>query len=176
MLKSFENIKGYVKISITKVIIDDIVFKLHYRATFLILMVSTVLVTQRQFIGEHIKCISDAGVKLEVINTFCFFSSTFTVVRSRLNHHFSVHGLQFDFRNSKAKNFDESALIAGYLPHPGIGTFVEGEDDIVYHAYYQWVPFVLFVQAISFYIPHFIWKNKEGAVSAMYNNFKRFIR
>ena len=32
----------------------------------------------------------------------------------------------------------------------------------VRHAYYQWVPFVLFLQGLMFYIPHFLWKTFEG--------------
>ena len=35
-------------------------------------------------------------------------------------------------------------------------------DERVYHAYYQWVPIVLFFQAICFYAPHWIWKQIEG--------------
>jgi hypothetical protein len=29
---------------------------------------------------------------------------------------------------------------------------------VVKHAYYQWVPFVLFLQGVMFYIPHYLWK------------------
>lgn len=36
------------------------------------------------------------------------------------------------------------------------------EDEKVYHAYYQWVPIVLSLQAIMFYAPHWIWKQLEG--------------
>ncbi len=36
------------------------------------------------------------------------------------------------------------------------------EDERVYHAYYQWVPIVLTLQAIAFYAPHWIWKQLEG--------------
>lgn len=42
------------------------------------------------------------------------------------------------------------SLSPGYVTgtsvvHPGIGPHTN-EDDKVYHAYYQWVPFVLFLQ------------------------------
>lgn len=36
------------------------------------------------------------------------------------------------------------------------------EEPIKRHAYYQWVPFVLFLQAISFYLPHLFWRSWEG--------------
>lgn len=47
------------------------------------------------------------------------------------------------------------------IPHPGIGPVLP-DDDIRYHAYYQWVPFFLFAQAISFYLPHLLWRSWEG--------------
>jgi innexin len=36
------------------------------------------------------------------------------------------------------------------------------EDPVRHHAYYQWVPFVLFSQAIMFYLPHLFWRSWEG--------------
>ena len=74
-----------------------------------------------------------------VINTFCFFTTTFTVVR----------------------HLNESMLKENSLPHPGIGPVLPN-DEIKYHAYYQWVPFVLFAQAISFYLPHLFWRSWEN--------------
>jgi hypothetical protein len=42
--------------------------------------------------------------------------------------------------------------------HPGLGPET-GEETV--HAYYQWVPFVLFLQGVMFYIPHYLWKAFE---------------
>lgn len=93
----------------------------------------------RQYIGEHIRCITGGSIPEHVINTFCFFTTTFTVVR----------------------HFNESVLQDGNIPHPGVGhTYLD--DPVKYHAYYQWVPFVLFLQAIMFYGPHYVWRNMEG--------------
>ena len=44
----------------------------------------------------------------------------------------------------------------------GVGPYVPHEDFIQIKAYYQWVPFVLFLQAIMFYVPHVIFKWAEG--------------
>lgn len=52
-------------------------------------------------------------------------------------------------------------LQSGALPHPGIGPVSE-DDPIRHHAYYQWVPFVLFAQALMFYLPHKLWRSWEG--------------
>lgn len=40
--------------------------------------------------------------------------------------------------------------------------FTPGEKR-VYHAYYQWVCFVLFFQALLFYVPRYFWKAMEGS-------------
>lgn len=47
------------------------------------------------------------------------------------------------------------------VPHPGIDKYTPGEKR-VYHKYYQWVCFVLFLQAVMFYIPRYLWKMWEG--------------
>ncbi|XP_076387857.1 innexin inx7-like [Megachile rotundata] len=144
VLAMFSVLKDHVKLKVSEsdVAIDSIVFKMHYRVTFLLLLAGTLLVTGRQFIGEHIRCIGGAGMtdeQIKVINTFCFFTSTYTVV----------------------KHFNATSVELGEIAHPGVGP--AGKDDrVVHHAYYQWVPFVLFLQAICFYAPHYLWRNVEG--------------
>lgn len=120
------------------VVTDNLIFKLHYRLTFLFILVCTVIVSSRQFVREHINCISDHSVQ-RVINTFCFFSSTFTVV----------------------KYHNASSVVGSRVAYAGVGPHTP-EDEVTRHAYYQWVPFVLFFQALLFYLPHFIWKNIEN--------------
>lgn len=34
----------------------------------------------RQYVGEHIKCQTDKSIPDHVIDSFCFFTTTFTVV------------------------------------------------------------------------------------------------
>lgn len=40
-------------------------------------------------------------------------------------------------------------------------------EKIRFHSYYQWVQFMLFFQAITFYVPHWIWKMWEGGKICM---------
>lgn len=47
------------------------------------------------------------------------------------------------------------------VPHPGVDKYSPGEER-TYHKYYQWVCFVLFFQAVMFYIPRYLWKMWEG--------------
>lgn len=55
----------------------------------------------------------------------------------------------YTYQNKIISNFSNS------------GKEVNG-NTIIYHSYYQWVPFMLFFQAILFYAPHWIWKMWEG--------------
>ena len=43
------------------------------------------------------------------------------------------------------------------MAHRGLGPDTP-ETETVYHNYYIWVPYVLFLQAICFYVPHWLWK------------------
>ncbi|XP_043500466.1 innexin inx7-like [Polistes fuscatus] len=140
-LTTFAALKDHVKIKVSEdaASIDNIVFRLHYRVTFVALLVGSLLVSARQYVGEHIRCIADTSIKLNVIETYCFFTSTFTVV----------------------KHMNGSYVNNGEIPHPGVGP-VSKDDEVVHHAYYQWVPFVLFFQALLFYMPHYFWRKAEG--------------
>lgn len=141
MLRAFDDVRKNFVFKPKAYTIDNFAFKLHYRVTTLMLLLATVLVTSRQYIGEHIRCISDSGVANHVMNTFCFFTATFTVV----------------------KHLNDSLLDSEYLAHPGVGPIgTNSEEPIKRHAYYQWVPFVLFGQAIMFYFTHLLWKKLEG--------------
>lgn len=103
----------------------------------------------RQYIGEHIRCLTGGAPTIpeHVMNTFCYFTTTFTVVR----------------------HFNETLLQLGVLPHPGVGP-VEPDENIQHHAYYQWVPFFLFGKSIFFYLPYLLWKNFEGR-NTLFLNF-----
>lgn len=61
----------------------------------------------------------------------------------------------------QVRHLNETMLKYQAIPHPGIGPILPN-DEIQYHAYYQWVPFALFAQAISFYMPHLFWRTWEG--------------
>ena len=121
---------------------DNSVFRLHYKATTALLLVCCLLVTHKQYIGDPINCIVE-GVDEKVLNTYCWIQSTFTV-----------------------PNRATGEKIGEHVPHPGVATPEEG-DELKYHKYYQWVCFMLFFQAILFYVPHYLWKMWEGGKCQM---------
>lgn len=134
--------------------IDNFAFKLHYRATFVVLLVCTLLVSARQFIGDPIQCISDSGIPGGTMDLYCWIHSTFSVP--------SRWGVKAETYGSN----DKMDKLASDTPHPGIAP-VEDDEEVVYHKYYQWVVFVLFLQAAMFHVPRIIWKASEGGLMKM---------
>ncbi|KAB7504543.1 Innexin inx6 [Armadillidium nasatum] len=84
---------------------------------------------------------------------FCILITANSIVGDPINcHHGGSEGLQDDVVNTY---YNPAFKFAG------IGPYEEG-DTMIYHAYYQWVPFLLFIQGILFYSPHWLWKAWEG--------------
>lgn len=117
------------------VIIDNSTFRLHYRITTVILIACSILVTATQLFGDPIKCIPPkSDIEEDFLNTYCWIHTTFSV----------------------EKDWNSTNVI-----YPGVSTYVN-TDKRVFHAYYQWVCFFLFIQAIFFYLPHYFWKVLGG--------------
>ena len=55
MFDVFKPLQGLIKIE--TICTDNNVFRLHYKATFIVLVVASLLVTSRQYIGDPIDCI-----------------------------------------------------------------------------------------------------------------------
>ena len=69
MFDVFKDAKGLIKLD--KICIDNNVFRLHYKATFLVLVIATLLVTSKQYIGDPIDCIVEE-IPNEVSIQICF--------------------------------------------------------------------------------------------------------
>lgn len=132
--------------------IDNFAFKLHYRATFVVLLISMALVSARQYFGDPIQCMAD-GVPGGTMDLYCWIHSTFSVP-SRWGDIKDEYGEGAPMEVSRDQ------------PHPGIAPVEEG-DTIVHHKYYQWVVFVLFLQAAMFHLPRILWKHSEGGLMKM---------
>lgn len=133
-------VAGFVKVRylVDKAIIDNMVFRAHYRVTAAILFACCIIVTANNLIGDPINCLMEGAVPTHVINNYCWITYTFTL----------------------PQNLDKP--IGTHVAHPGLGGDY-GEKR--YHSYYQWVPFMLFFQGVLFYVPHWMWKQwEEGKV------------
>ena len=63
---------------------------------------------------------------------------------------------------------DYDTQIGDTVAETGVGPYNPGKDYVVYKAYYQWVPFMLFLQGIMFYIPHVIYRIAEEKKVGLY--------
>lgn len=115
MLELFKSLTRLTKVD--RVSVDNVVFRLHYKVTFLLFVSCSILVTAKQFFGEPIACIVDEIPK-EVMNSYCWIESTFTI---------------------------PGPLNDGDLPYPGVKR-LDADSEVVYHKYYQWVCFFLFAE------------------------------
>ncbi|XP_054713317.1 innexin inx2-like [Uloborus diversus] len=116
---------------------DCTVFRLHYGVTALVLCACSILVSATQFYGDPITCIQSDDVPEKVLNTYCWVEGTFTLPRAL--------GLE----------------VGREVVYPGVDKRREG-DQVVYHAYYQWVCFVLLFQSMLFYLPRLTWRCWEA--------------
>jgi hypothetical protein len=100
-------------------------------------------VSAKQYVGNPIDCIHSKDIPEDVLNTYCWIHSTYTIPSAFW----------------KRIGFD--------VAHPGVDKTIDPEERR-YHKYYQWVCFCLFFQAILFYVPRWLWKNWEaGKIAAL---------
>eukprot|EP00095_Tigriopus_kingsejongensis_P012189 maker-scaffold521_size146803-snap-gene-0.16 protein:Tk12189 transcript:maker-scaffold521_size146803-snap-gene-0.16-mRNA-1 annotation:"hypothetical protein DAPPUDRAFT_303789" len=137
MLGLFKQLQDFLKFD--SVWIDNNIFRLHYKGTVIVFVLASLLVTSRQYIGDPIDCMVD-GIPGGIMDTYCWIHSTFSIP-SRWQ-----------------------AELGEEAPHPGIAPLadLEAGEEVKHHAYYQWVCFFLFFEAILFYIPRYLWKTSEG--------------
>ncbi|XP_076042304.1 innexin shaking-B-like [Oratosquilla oratoria] len=119
MLDIFRGLKNFIKVS--HVHIDSSVFRLHYSITVMILLAFSLIVTTRQYVGNPIDCIHAKEIPEDVINTFCWIHSTYTIPSA----------------------FNK--VLGEDVPHPGVEKSQSNEEKR-YVKYYQWVCFCLFFQ------------------------------
>lgn len=120
MLDIFRGLKNLIKVN--HITTDSPVFRLHYSITVMILMSFSLIVTTRQYVGNPIDCVHTKDLPEDVLNTYCWIHSTYT--------------LKSLFRKK----------VGSEVPYPGIGNSEGKLNDRKSYKYYQWVCFVLFFQ------------------------------
>ncbi|TRY75101.1 hypothetical protein TCAL_09359 [Tigriopus californicus] len=137
MLGLFKQLQDFLKFD--QVWIDNNIFRLHYKGTVIVFVLASLLVTSRQYIGDPIDCMVD-GIPGGIMDTYCWIHSTFSIPTR--------------WKIEQGKD----------APHPGVAPLADMEEgeEVKHHAYYQWVCFFLFFEAILFYVPRYLWKTSEG--------------
>eukprot|EP00088_Acartia_fossae_P006229 TRINITY_DN1286_c0_g1_i5.p1 TRINITY_DN1286_c0_g1~~TRINITY_DN1286_c0_g1_i5.p1 ORF type:complete len:388 (+),score=39.41 TRINITY_DN1286_c0_g1_i5:80-1243(+) len=114
------------------------------RFMFVILLAFSILPTAKQYFGEPITCNpthATSALKANLINNYCYINGTTTVIP-----------------RDRTRRFMHNEI------YRGIFTATHDNDDFieVRHTYYQWVPFILFLQALAFYLPFHMWSRTVG--------------
>lgn len=115
------------------------VWRLHSRATVFTLAFFTILLGARSYFGEPIDCIASiASEYRKSMNNFCWVLGTFI-----------SRDPKFTFASW---DVIEIGVQMGNIP----------QGERLYQKYYQWVPFVLAIQAFLFSFPKHLWRFYEG--------------
>ncbi|XP_057326132.1 innexin inx1 [Microplitis mediator] len=121
---------------------DSMVFRMHNIFTTVLLLTCSVIITATQYVGNPISCIVGKDLPNNVVNTFCWITSTFTMPDA-FNRQVGVE-----------------------VAHPGVSNDFGDVGARKYYTYYQWVCFVLFFQAMFCYLPHWLWNIWEGGLAS----------
>jgi len=135
LYKAFTELKGLVISRPDSIDVINTTFRLH-KLTAIILIGCTILISCKQYIGENIHCYHTSEMMGVMFNSYCFMKATFSLPVEGKSHHMTSHHGVYQ------------------------GDHHEDPDNI-FHNYYQWVCYVLFFQAVAFYVPYIFWKTGE---------------
>ncbi|KAF2881964.1 hypothetical protein ILUMI_24212 [Ignelater luminosus] len=125
-IAGMEILRGVLSLTqINHVTIDSLVFRLHSNATVILLVTFSIAITTRQYVGNPIDCVHSRDIPEDVLNTYCWIHSTYTVIDA--------------FRKTAGQQ----------VAYPGIENSYSkqsGRAPIKQVKYYQWVAFTLFLQ------------------------------
>lgn len=128
--------------------IDLPFFRLHYQVTVCLLLAFCLILTAKVLFGDTIDCISRTSGKSDLEDNACYAIGTYSRYRednATRSGTFRAHP-------------DGKYIYPGLLVNPG------GKLEVFWHNYYQYIPVVLFVQAVLFYFPHYLWKIWENGI------------
>jgi len=140
--------------------VESLVSRLNYRGTSLLIFSMCLMVTCPEWIsgtGVNIDCMHGGSIPDSVINNYCYIQGTFIVPR---------HVSDIDTVPGR----DNSQT--------GVGPYdpLDPKEELRVKAYYQWVPFMLFLQSLMFYTPHLFYKWAEaGKVKNVLGSLNLFV-
>uniref|UniRef100_A0A6G1SHX9 Innexin n=1 Tax=Aceria tosichella TaxID=561515 RepID=A0A6G1SHX9_9ACAR len=137
--------------------IDLPFFRLHYQATACLLLAFCLILTANVLFGETIKCQTrmNANADIKFVDHMCYAIGTYT--KYQVISHGQLPGkTNVTFKANPESRYFFTGIPIGLTNGPEIITF--------WHSYYQYVPLILFVQAVLFYFPHYLWKLWENGI------------
>lgn len=173
MLSALASLKGLIKSK--QYHIDYPLFRLHYKATVGALLAFSLILTAKVLFGDTIDCSSSVQKRDGFFDNMCFSQGTFTEYNKhhrpdstpdllRSSGTRSIHQDAVETSQDQNTNTDTEDLENRYLFN-GIPIAVTPDNKTIYwHRYYQYIPLILFVQAIFFYFPHYLWKCWENGI------------
>ena len=139
-------------ISLKGLNIDNAVYKLFYKVSVGLCLIGTIVLGCKQYFGDPIECFQNHGlVDGDVFESYCWL-------------HGSTH-LEGTLREtSKCISQAKKVNIKSKSSLKEILLFVSQDDTEFETGYYQWVVFLLALNALVFRIPYTIWKFSEGGL------------
>ena len=132
----FTNVLRYVKLEGFETSnTSNVVFKLFYKGAVGTFITASLVGAMTQYLGQPIQCDQSSGDK-DFANQYCWVEGTFHVPKSYQN------------------TLSGCSLHQSLIP----------DDKNPYTTNYQWVTIVLFLQGLSFLLPHLIWTLLEGGL------------
>jgi len=130
--------------SFDEINIENWVFKLFYKGCFILFLMGSMVGILSQYFGEPINC-DFKGIDSEMASDYCW-----------------IHGSTYI-----PPQYQKHLKCRVELEKPD-GQMVTDEDDpdLPRTQYYQWVTFVMMVQAGAFMLPYKIWSALEGGLLA----------
>ncbi|CAO1433495.1 unnamed protein product [Diamesa serratosioi] len=117
---------------------SGLIFKLITRYTVIFLVISSLVISCKQYFGDPIECITTSQYKSQ-FEIFCWTHGTYINERLLL----------------------DKSEIGKHVVNHGIGEDKEG-DTYIYQYYYQWVVPILLLEALIFYFPKLLWRSWEN--------------
>lgn len=143
--------------------IDLPFFRLHYQVTVCLLLAFCLILTAKVLFGDTIDCIRDAK-RDDIWDNACYSIGTYTryMVDSNGQSNWIDNAIaNVTFKADKNSRYFYTGLMVG--DHKN-----SKHIRVFWHNYYQYVPILLFIQAVFFYIPHYMWKLWEnGTISSV---------
>jgi hypothetical protein len=127
---------------------DTLLSKCVYRSGTSFFLFGCILVSSMSWSQSPIQCHSST-MPSEVLNTFCWSVGTYTIHSKFMRSLPTAPGVPTTF-------------FAAPSTVPELEPILEAGGQITFHAFYPYVVYALFVQAVLFYLPRFMWKQWEG--------------